>query len=94
MSEQVATTKGPWKIGDGHKYGKWCAEIEANTPDGDFVCSIVEMRGWEANARLIAAAPELLEACELLLKHCEKTPSYSIEVAYYAARRAIAKAKG
>lgn len=46
----------------------------------------------EANARLIAAAPELLEACEGLLGLAERDGW--LHVAVNAARAAIAKAKG
>lgn len=53
----------------------------------------------EANARLIAAVPDLLEACEKLLgvAHDAKQGAYDIEQAgsaYHAALLAIAKAKG
>lgn len=48
----------------------------------------------EANARLIAAAPELLEA----LRQCEALmashPAFNISDARIAARAAIAKAEG
>ena len=47
-------TKGPWKI-----YRKTSVEIEASPHR-----SYVAYAGTEANARLIAAAPELLEALE------------------------------
>ena len=44
-----------------------------------------------ANARLIAAAPELLEACELLLHVCEGEQE---DEAFDGVRAVIAKAKG
>ena len=46
-----------------------------------------------ANARVIAAAPELLEACESLLRFAERD-RLPTDVAVNAARTAIAKAKG
>lgn len=50
----------------------------------------------EANARLIAAAPELLEALQSVLKHCpadpDTTPSFL--GAWHKAEAAIAKATG
>ena len=46
----------------------------------------------EANARLIASAPELLEALINLLETCEYGDSNADE--YNAAAKAIAKAKG
>lgn len=52
-----AHTKGPWSAGN--------RQVEAD--DGTLICSL---SGWKnegvskANARLIAAAPDLLKACE------------------------------
>jgi len=46
----------------------------------------------DANAKLIAAAPELLESLELLLETCEYSDANHEE--YNAAVAAIAKAKG
>lgn len=51
----------------------------------------------EANARLIAAAPDLLEACLNLTTACELTDDAyydAIDTAINIARAAIAKAKG
>ena len=50
---------------------------------GHLICESVN----EANARLIAAAPDLLEALKTIVSHCDK---YSLE----KARAAIAKAEG
>src|SRR5262245_5036653 len=57
-------TPGPWENGPFDVYSK--ADIEDG---GNIVCEAPQdwedsMYRWEANARLIAAAPELLEACE------------------------------
>lgn len=52
-------TPGPWKIA-GHGNGAGILEIHA--PSQRAVCGV--MQGSLADARLIAAAPELLEACE------------------------------
>ena len=57
-----------------HTPGPWIIDrdsvVASNTPDdsGDIICEAPErfensMRRWQANARLIAAAPELLAAC-------------------------------
>lgn len=48
----------------------------------------------EANARLIAAAPDLLAACEGLLPHCSSTPAADQRPWIVAAYSAISKAKG
>lgn len=65
MSEKQKHTPGPWELGiDDHLQ-------EVTSLDG-VVCQLYEygeikpakrMRNSEANARLIAAAPDLLEAC-------------------------------
>ena len=65
-------TKGPWSatrwaIGDG-----WRVHV-LHTADNDVHDAICDLDTWqsddqtEANARLIAAAPELLEACNRCL---------------------------
>ena len=45
-----------------------------------------------ANARLIAAAPDLLEALKQFVAECDSAPS--ADKAPYMARKAIAKAEG
>lgn len=66
--------------------------------EGDL--AIVQTEQAEANARLIAAAPELLEACrELLdltsdLHEPDGSPDPEVERINRAARAAIAKAEG
>ncbi len=93
-------TPGPWSARNGRIFMTDREELTvanvARAFDGDYS---------PANARLIAAAPDLLEALEALadlhkpcladnptLMECVKEqPEYQ---AYYAARAAIAKAKG
>lgn len=48
---------------------------------------------WEANARLITAAPDLLESLQAFVR-CVEQPETSTWEAYKAARAAIAKAIG
>ena len=47
-----------------------------------------------ANARLIAAAPDLLAACKSMLEQADDYGGLAYEVAHEAARVAIARAKG
>ena len=47
----------------------------------------------DANALLIAAAPDLLEACKMFVDACENAPSKTA-AAVRMARAAIAKAEG
>lgn len=90
-------TPGPWtmhpRFDDGAEVRAlapvaWCGVASTHGASSSQVIDAAEAR---ANARLIAAAPDLLEACERLLRwagwpHAEK----DIELA----RAAIAKAKG
>lgn len=58
--------------------------------DGDF-----DNPEAHANARLIAAAPELLEACQALIAHCDKNPPMGETLwSVHQIRAAIAKATG
>jgi len=101
----VEHTPGPWSVAPiREQFGtEYC--IQFTTPDGDKGMIVYSMPkgasncevGAEltANARLIAAAPDLLEACEALDEWdgslgegCE-----ALEDARIAARAAITKAK-
>jgi len=78
-------TQGPWRIGDA---GQTIFGPKTEAPAPVMIASLHNARGaHKANARLIAAAPELLEALEL----CERALE---EHAAKMARAAIAKAKG
>ena len=89
-------TPGPWEIEEHYHFGYrwisgpehsqlaqvvWCMEDEDRSPE------------CEANAHLIAAAPELLEALENLLKVHEGEGGTQRHAGDMA-RAAIAKAKG
>lgn len=79
-------TPGPWVIDP-------CWDILGNTDDGNgMVCQIttdaVPRAEAEANARLIAAAPDLLEACRQALG-CDLDPNTIALI-----RAAIARATG
>jgi hypothetical protein len=83
----VPSTPGPWSICKNHP--DWiCA------PTGGYPIAMVppgQGAGAAANARLIATAPEMLEALEALLAHRE-CPVHSPEVK--VARAVAAKARG
>lgn len=91
-------TQGPWKfLYDSRRdnYQIYADRIWIATTKGD-ACS----KSQEANARLIAAAPLLLEACEDILLMIENkclTPSkklIAIDVPFKSLKQAIKKAKG
>lgn len=58
MSEKK-WTPGPWNIVETDK-----KVFGLITDDGDMIADLADARNAEANANLIAAAPDLLEACE------------------------------
>lgn len=91
-------TPGPWIV-DSQPEGTH--KIRHNGPYGHSVVALVPpAEGWsllhqDHNARLIAAAPELLEAVKALLADNERAyPADLGNVAAAAARAAIAKAEG
>lgn len=98
MGMETKHTPGPWKAVSAAA----CAEVECME-----IAEVAHMRvipaagGWptpgapEDDARLIAAAPDLLNACAAIVEWCDKNPPagdalYCIN----QARAAIAKAEG
>lgn len=81
-------TPGPWE---------WLPATE-DTDDAVVAITSFVMQGAitsAANARLIAAAPDLLEACAAIVAWCDKNPpSGDALYCIQQARAAIAKATG
>ena len=103
-----AHTPGPWEVGG--KVGLYCDDVQI-TSNKEPVAIAVTRRSYDilsrarrspaelaANARLIASAPELLEALERISTAYDETLRHPIAApllqAIYAARAAIAKARG
>jgi hypothetical protein len=95
VSSESAHTKGPWYLtpklsaSENHKgftiseYDKaWIADVSPRDEDGN---------GGEANARLIAAASELLEACKKALAAIKANETH---IVWRELENAIAKAEG
>jgi hypothetical protein len=89
-------TPGPWKIAtfDGpNQYASIEAENESvricDIPS--WPCAVYEMR---ANARLIAAAPDLLDALDWALRQIEDDLDPDHQAAFDAALSTLRKAKG
>ena len=85
-------TKGPWK----NRYD----EFESSTIHTDEIdiCEVLHQGEYEeeglANANLIAAAPELLEACESVLNKLRDVGHYDTIKAANILQNAINKAEG
>lgn len=97
MSEH---TPGPWEY-DQFENGEmsvFCAKLDSKY-HGDWIAHLShEGETDEANARLIAAAPELLAACKAALEDLYAIPSVDLSggarVVRDYLRAAFAKAKG
>lgn len=86
----MAHTPGPWKVSMGSTH--------VGGPKSG-ICKFESIHGMyqnhEANARLIAAAPELLEGLKGLLQVIETDQLVPESVSYMQeARKAVAKAEG
>jgi len=104
---QTKHTPGPWRAVaqkmTGHMFverdlGNKNLPYAANNTlsESRLLIASIESGEAESNARLIAAAPDLLEALAFLVRVCESEPEacgiYKAHIAQ--ARAAIAKAKG
>jgi hypothetical protein len=79
----MSHTPGPWKVSD----------LDQRAVEGFDGFVVADVRNWPKtdDARLIAAAPELLEALKAMLN----APDEQADIdAIHAAERAIAKAEG
>lgn len=89
-----AHTPGPWRISmSGYSVKSMCDDmpIVASNPRG-LAMKERHAQAWLENARLISAAPDLLEAVRQLRDLAEREGWR--HVAIYAADKAIAKAEG
>ncbi len=87
-------TPGPWTWTGNQKNQLW---DHNNWLCGDMEGVLMHGGPWpvrDANARLIAAAPDLLEACKQMLKRAEVVPHFNDEGDADFARETIAKAEG
>jgi hypothetical protein len=96
-------TQGPWQVGYAvDDYGDTEIIIEKITSSGSLLVAVAVggLLGQEANARLMAAAPELLEALTKLLdmhERCDAGFAPHVELRFAIrdmARAAITKATG
>jgi len=99
-------TPGPWIVANGNEvHDKIAGQDECGTRIGEtpnMVTSVeypyLDKDGQAANAQLIAAAPELLEACKLAFERLRPRGNvradYPGHVAVAALGKAIARAEG
>lgn len=94
----VGHTPGPWKF---HRWESDCWRVMGTTPDGLEGCysvaDVIDGNGFPqnaANAHLIAAAPELLDALRLGRQIGDGCSRGFLRLFYAAADAAIAKATG
>jgi hypothetical protein len=98
MTTQATHTPGPWEISKNEAGELDICEAGA----GNMLADLAKCKNAEANARLIAAAPDLLEALKVtvwsLFKHqpprAPQDPSTDASHALAIASAAIAKAEG
>ena len=83
-------TPGPWAI---YVNAPSDIVIRKMSKDGYELCSIARVSSGYANTRLIAAAPELLEALTDCVEHMHWTQPQG-EAAWKKAKAVIAKATG
>ena len=91
-------TLGPWEASEGYPSDIWHVDMPSrgysvvvSRAEEDWDMAVEEV---QANAHLIAAAPDLLDALETLLLSTERDDMNFRVRAMAAAREAIAKAKG
>ena len=89
-------TPGPWHYatkGPG-LLGVFCGDGRLARP-ADLIAGVAASDNHEANARLIAAAPDLLAALDFLTRAARTEPGMAIYEAHLAeAEAAIARARG
>ena len=94
----VKRTPGPWKFDTGLgckgiKGGKCGSSRQAQYTDIAYTVGLSDEKQDEANARLISAAPDLLDVAKRIVEWMDDNGYSSIDQSF-GARAAIAKAEG
>lgn len=101
MTQTAKHTPGEWYIGERHSTGYASILAPAKEQGGPvkIICDMQMMSAnYEANARLIGAAPKLLEALKIAFaRSCERADSgvkwtQADQIAHEAIKAALAKA--
>ena len=83
-------TQGPWEAYDGGGTWQVCQPIEGTMR----ICTVTNSENDAANAQIIAAAPELLEACKMALPRLSVMEAGDAKLTVKIIKAAIAKAEG
>lgn len=98
MTTQTKHTPGPWSAFIWNKNAPHIITIGIPYSDGDaHLCKIdcsIKTDENKANARLIAAAPDLLRACKMALETIKHAALEEFNIPQDYLERAIAKAEG
>jgi hypothetical protein len=90
-------TPGPWRIAPASDYADGSLNVDADTRGYVCLAGFRDDPEARANARLIAAAPDLLEACKRILADIDSNATLAFEIdgdALEALDSAITKAEG
>lgn len=91
-------TEGKWQVHSHAPWSVWCGDVQVAScrwQDEEGYARVCEkMDKAEANARLIAAAPDLLEALERLVNYFGPYQHPELAAKLQDASAAIKKAKG
>ena len=97
MSEKVTHTPGPWLVEDCTPGESTGLRFAINSKDNVIARTTDGWKEAQANARLIAAAPEMLEMCKLL-EECMETiagkDGYDASYELAKVRAVLAKVEG
>lgn len=95
MKMKTQHTPGPWHLSKGKNYVRKLSPTLTDAPQDYNICELNCMVGnpeFEANARLIAAAPDMLEALEEIAANWGNPARALKRLA--SVKAAIAKARG
>lgn len=93
MKTHTKHTSGPWKVETRIKSGEFVRTAHIVTPDGSHLANVGPCN-IDANARLIAAAPDLLAALVGMMNKYGDKSAFPTCDASISARAAILKAEG
>lgn len=87
---KIAHTTGPWDFHPIGSKGDIGVYVRNAPPSAGVICRLpyTECKPQRENARLIAAAPDLLAVADEIINNQEALPAYLVAMAVHAAGRA------